>query len=391
MRDWIASRVAAMPRVGSRLSLDHADRAKARGVGVLKTSGTPPSPPAEHVLEAAARAVRDNGTAPSQGLIELREAAAAKLRRDNGVVVDPATEILVTSGGQQGLLLAMLGALEPADEIIVPTPSYFIDALVALSGATARFVPLDAGTGYALDLDRIADAVTDRTKAVLLVNPSNPGGHVATVGELQALVDLAGRRDLLVLADESYERIIFDGRTHQSVAALSGSAGRVVTVHSCSKTYALAGWRVGYVVAPAPLTAQFRKLLEWTQLGCDYVSQHAARAALSGPQGWTWAIRDRFEENRNRLVDEAGKLRHVPYVIPEGNPNLFLDFTATGRSADAIAEYLLNRHGIRTTPGEFFHTPGHVRLEFGGALDTIAEVGRRLARAANELDGMAAK
>jgi len=387
MRDWVAPRVAALPRVGSRLSLDHAEAAKRRGVDVLKTSGTPQTPPPPHVLEAASRAARDNGTAPSQGLLELREAIAAKLLRDNGLGADPATDIVVTSGAQQGLLLAMAGTLQAGDEIIVPTPTYFIDGLVALSGATPRFVALDAASGYALDVARLERAVTPRTKAILLVNPSNPGGHVATAAELDALAGLARRRDLLLIADESYERIVYDGRRHLSVAALAEGAGRVVTVHSCSKTYALAGWRVGYVAAPAPLTAAFRKLLEWVQLGCDYVSQRAALAALAGSQEWTLAIRDGFEQNRDRLVEETGKLPNVSYVVPEGNPNLFLDVTATGRPAAEAAAYLLDRHGVRTTPGEYFHTPGHLRLEFGGTLEVVAEAGRRLARAAAELSG----
>ncbi len=386
MRDWTAPRIAALPRVGSRLSLDHAEAAKRRGVDVLKTSGTPQTPPPPHVLEAASRAAHDNGTAPSQGLPELREAIAAKLLRDNGLRADP-TEIVVTSGAQQGLLLAMAGTLQAGDEIIVPTPTYFIDGLVALSGVTPRFVALDAATGYALDVGRLERAVTPRTKAILLVNPSNPGGHVATAAELDGLAALARRRDLLLIADESYERIVYDGRRHLSVAALADGAGRVVTVHSCSKTYALAGWRVGYVAAPASLTAAFRKLLEWVQLGCDYVSQRAALAALAGAQAWTLAIRDGFEQNRDRLVEETGKLPNVSYVVPEGNPNLFLDVTATGRSAAEAAAYLLDQHGVRTTPGEYFHTPGHLRLEFGGSLEVVAEAGRRLARAAAEWTG----
>jgi aspartate/methionine/tyrosine aminotransferase len=115
------------------------------------------------------------------------------------------------------------------------------------------------------------------------------------------------------------------------------------------------------------------------------VSQRAALSALQGPQEWTYAIRDAFQANRDRLVEQAGKLPRVAYVIPEGNPNLFLDFTATGLAAAEVATYLLERHGIRTTPGECFQTPGHVRLEFGGNPETIVEVGRRLVRAATEL------
>lgn len=385
MRDWSTPRVAALPRVGSRLSLDHAERARARGVDVLKTSGTPHTPPPAHVLSAASRAAGENGSAPSQGLPSLREAIAAKLQSENGIRVDAATEVLVTSGAQQGLLLTLLGTVQAGDEVIVPTPSYFIDALIALSGATPVFVALDPATGYALDIERIRRAVTSRTKAILVVNPSNPGGHVATAEELGALVELSTGQDLLVIADESYERIVYDGRRHLSVAALPGAAGRVVTIHSCSKTYALAGWRVGYVAAPGSLVAQLRKLLEWVQLGCDYVPQVAALAALTGPQDWTFAIRDTFQRNRDRLVAELGELAGVPYVIPQGNPNLFPDFRATGRSAEEVAMHLLERHGIRTTPGEYFQAPGHVRLEFGGDADTIAEVGRRLAKAAIEL------
>lgn len=384
-RDWRAPRIQALPRVGSRLSLDEAERAGAGGVPVLKTSGTPHTPPPAHVLEAASRAARDNGTAPSQGLPSLREAIAAKLDRENGVRVDPHREVLVTCGAQQGLFLAIVGSLQAGDEILIPTPTYFIDAPVAVSGATPVFVPLDPARGYALEAERIEGAITARTKALLLVNPSNPGGHVATAEELAALGRLAERHDILLIADESYERIVYDGRRHVSVAALDGLARRVVTIHSCSKTYALAGWRVGYLAGPAPLVGEFRKLLEWIQLGCGYVAQVAALAALTGPQEWTLEIRDMFQANRDRLIQELGRCARVPYVVPQGNPNLFLDVRAVGRPAPDVADFLLERHGIRTTPGEYFHAPGHLRLEFGGEPETIAEVGRRLRKAMAEL------
>jgi aspartate/methionine/tyrosine aminotransferase len=371
--------------VGSRLGLDRAAAARARGVDVLALSGTPQTPPPAHVLEAAARAARESGTAHSQGLPALREAIAAKLARDNGIVADPETEVLVTGGAQQGLCLALMAVLDPGDEVVVPTPAYFLDGLLALAAVHAVWVPTSPATGYALDVDRIARVVTPRTRAIVLVNPSNPGGHVATPAELQALGALAARRDLTLVCDESYERIVYDGRRHVSVAALPGVRDRVVTVHSCSKTYALAGWRVGYAAGPADAVAAMRKLLEWVQLGCDAVSQHAALAALAGPQEWTFAIREAFEANRDRLVKEAGPLPGMPYVVPEGNPNLFLDVRRAGRSAAEVAAHLLDRHGIRTTPGEFFQTPGFVRLEFGGALETVAEAGRRLVRAAEGL------
>jgi len=383
--NWTALYISRLPRVGSRLSLDQAEHARAHGISVLKTSGTPRLPPPAAVLEAASRAVRENGTAPSQGLIELREAISEKLRRDNGILADPATQILVTNGAQHGLFLALVGALGPGDEVLVPTPSYFVDGLIALSAGKAVFAPLEAATGYALDIDRLNGAITPRTKAMMLVNPGNPGGHVATEEELTALAELVITRDLLLIADESYERITYDGRRHHSVGAFERLAGRVVTIHSCSKTYALAGWRVGYVAGPPSFIAQLRKVLEWVELGCDYISQKAAAAALSGPQDWTGAILVSFQRNRDHLVTELGAASGLPFVVPQGNPNLFLDIRGSRRSATGVAEYLLERHGIRTTPGEYFQTPGHVRLEFGGEFDVITEVGRRLRRATEEL------
>jgi aspartate/methionine/tyrosine aminotransferase len=385
VRDWTAPRVARLPRVGSRLGLDLADAARARGVDVLKTSGTPTSPPPAHVLEAASRAALENGVAPSQGLPELRSAIAAKLARDNGIHADAATEILVTNGAQHALFLTLLGVLEAGDEVVVPTPTYFVDALIDLAGARAIPVPLDPSPGYPIDAGRIRRAISGRTRALLLVNPGNPTGHVATADELSAVADLAIERDLLVIVDESYERIVYDGRSHVSIGADARLAGRVVTIQSCSKTYALAGWRVGYLAGPPGVVAQLRKLLEWNALGCDYVSQHAALAALRGPQGWTETIRDDFRANRDRLVDELLGLEEMPFVVPEGNPNLFPDVGRLGADATAVAAYLLERHGVRVTPGEYFQAPGHVRLEFGGAPEVVVEVGRRLRQAVREL------
>ncbi len=366
IEELIANHAASATRNGSRAMYDFADSLRRRGKPVIHLTGAPPGPPPAHVLEAAARAVYENGRAPSNGLLEFREAISVKLRRENGVVADAGTEVLVTHGGMQALHAAISVALEPGDEVIFVTPCFYFYGIAELLGAAPVYVPCAEAEGFQVDPDRIAAAVTARTRLLVLNTPVNPTGAVIPAEDLAALLDLARTRNFLIISDESYEKLVFDGRSHVSIGAFEARPEYVLTVHSFTKSYAMQGWRVGYVAAAAPLVAAMRKVLEYTTLSGNYVAQRAATAALTGPQGWVDEISRQVDANRQLVLRAFGEISSVSFVPPAGGPNVYLNVTALAPSCAEVAAWLLEEYGVLTVPGDAFKYPGYLRLSFAG-------------------------
>ena len=273
-------RVAAVPRSGIREIMDLAQRP-----GVIHLEiGQPDFPTPAHIVAAANHAAERGhiGYTANAGMPELCEALAAKLHQDNGVRV--ATEqVIVTIGAMGALYGSLLSVLEPGDQLLVPDPGYPNYRMTAeLCGAESVPYPLPAADGYQPDLDALAAAISPRTKAIVVGSPSNPTGTVIHRDRLQGIVELAERHDLYLVSDECYEKLVFDGR-HVSPASL-GAGDRCFTVGSFSKSYAMTGWRVGYVACPKPIVPLLVKLQEATVSCAPVLSQHAALAALAGPQ-----------------------------------------------------------------------------------------------------------
>ncbi len=362
----IASRAASASRNGSRAMYDHADGLRRRGKRVIHLTGAPPGPPPSHVLEAAARAVYENGRAPSNGLLELREAIRAKLHRENGIVADPGTDVLVTHGGMQALHAAMTAILDPGDEVIFVAPCFYFYGIAELLGARSVYVPCAEVEGFRVDPRRIAAAVSARTKLLVLNTPVNPTGVVIPSEDLAAILSLAQARNFLILSDESYEKLVFDGRSHVSIGALEQHPERVLTVHSFTKSYAMQGWRVGYVASAAPLVGAIRKVLEYTILSGNYVAQQAAIAALTGPQEWVAEIGRQVDANRQLVLRGFCEMGPVTFVPPAGGPNIYLNVTGLGGSCSEVAAWLLEEHGVPTVSGDAFKVPGYLRFSFAG-------------------------
>lgn len=384
----IANRTAAAARNGSRAMYDRADALRRRGKHVIHLTGAPPGPPPGHVLEAASRAVYENGRAPSNGLLELREAISAKLRRENGVVADPVTEVLVTHGGMQALHAAMTAILDPGDEVIFVTPCFYFFGIAELLGAVPVYVSSSEVDGFRVDPLRIAAAVTDRTKLLVLNTPVNPTGVVIPSDDLANILRLAQTRNFLILADESYEKLVFEGKSHVSIGAFEERPERVLTVHSFTKSYAMQGWRVGYVAAAGPFVAAMRKVLEHTILSGNYVAQRAATAVLTGPQDWVHEIGRRIDANRQIVLRGFRAMNPVTFVSPTGGPNIYLNVTRLGGSCSEAAVWLLEEHGVLTVPGDAFKVPGYLRFSFAGERQdlerAIAVVGEAVSRRRQE-------
>jgi aspartate/methionine/tyrosine aminotransferase len=315
------------------------------------------------------------------GTLELREAIAAKLAEENGIDVDPQTEVTVTSGSQEAMFDAALGFLNPGDEALVLDPyypAYFEDTLLAQ--AVPVTVPLGAQNGYRIVLEDFESKVTDRTKMVWMCNPSNPTGHVWSREDLEVIADVARKHDLIVFADEIYEKLVYDNARHISMASLPGMKDRTITVNGFSKAYAMTGWRIGYVAAEKRLSAALRTLHYYTTLCPNVISQEAALAALTGPQTCVQEMRAEYERRRGLVMSEISRLRHVLYEVPKGAFYVFPDFSKLEKSDEKLAVHLLEKAEVVTVPGSGFGNAGkgHLRISYAPEYRQVKEGMKRI-------------
>lgn len=383
----IARRVRQLDRVVSRLSADAADRRKAAGKEILPLYGAPYWLPPSHVLAAAAEAVGQLTGAPAAGTLALRRAIAEKLERENGILVDPDHEVLVTNAAMHGLSLVFTALLDPGDEVVLFAPGFFFDGLIKLAGGLPVSVPTAQENGWRWDVGALARALSPRTKMIVVNSPANPTGYVASEDDLAAIGALAKARDLLIVSDEAYETMVYDGAVHWSIAAVDEARERTISVFSFTKSYALKQWRVGFLAAPARIAAHLLKVLEWNVLACNHVAQAAAQAALQGPQEWVRGTAVRYERCRDLMLAGLDGVPGISYVVPKGAPFLFLDVGGIGVSDEEFACFLLDEFGVLVDPGGPFQSASHVRLPFGGEDDVIAEAARRIGHAAAQIAG----
>ena len=345
----ISNTVRSIPRSGIRVILDLAQRP-----GVIHLEiGQPDFPTPPHIVEAAFRAAREGktGYTPNAGYASLREAICEKLERENGVLTDP-DRITVTIGAMEALYASLLTILEPGDEILVPDPGYpnYHMAATLCGGRTIRY-PMLADEGYQPDVDAIEDLITPATKAVVINSPSNPTGAVITEPRMKAIADSAERHDLYVVSDECYEKIIFDG-DHVSPASFGGS-DRYFTVNSLSKSYAMTGWRVGYVAAPSELAPMFVKLQESIVACAPSISQVAAEAALRGPQDCVADMVASYRRRRDLAVDVVRSKGLFRYA-PGGAFYLLIDVPGWSGDTYTFAREVLESRDVAIAPGETF-------------------------------------
>ncbi len=319
-----------------------AERALAGRTDVLPLKGSVGAPLPPHVREAVLAALDEHTvTPPSRGHLALREAIA----RDLPAPADPETQILVTNGAMQALGLVFRAVLEPGDEVIVPTPSYFFRGLVERAGGTFVPVPTPEDT-WRWDPAAIEAAVTERSRLLVLTNPNNPTGHLPTRAEIDELLALAARHRLTVLTDEAYERCIFDGEL-----ASAWGAENVILVRSLGKSLALPAWRIGFVAAePAVIDACLREL-EWDVIRVSHPVQRAAAAALDGPQDWLDALRAQTRRDRDAAHARFGDAAHLPAATP------FLWLRLGDEPLDPR---------LPVVDGAAFGTPGYARLPIAG-------------------------
>ena len=339
----------------------------------------------EHIKAAAIAAIRDGraaGYSVTSGLPELRREIVAKLARDNRISAD-ISEIIVTVGAIEGLAAAIMAVADPGDEVILPTPTYstHIRQVVIASGKPV-LVPCIEERGFALDLAAIREAVTPRTRAILYCSPSNPTGTVFSEDQLGELAAIALEHNLAVITDEAYEYFTFDGHQHFSIASIPEVKKNVISCFTFTKTYAMTGWRIGYLHADAATIKQITKTHIPFAICAPTVSQYAALAALQGPQDCVTTFASHYLAARDRMCERLDNLKSVfDYQKPAGSYLMFPRILPEeGRDSVTFCTKLLQEAKVSTTPGIAFGPTGesHLRMSFCVPTETIDQAFDRM-------------
>jgi aspartate/methionine/tyrosine aminotransferase len=357
--------------------------------GVNLAQGMPDFPPPPAVIAAAHRALDGDfhQYAITWGAPSLRRAIADKYRAFYGMEVDPERHVTVCCGSTETMLSTLLAVLNPGDEVIVFEPFYEnYGPGCIISGAVPIWVPLEP-PDFAFDPDRLARAVTPRTKAIIFNSPNNPSGKVFSRADLQVIADLCLRHDLLAITDEIYEHIIYDGLGHTPIATLPGMAERTITISGVSKSYSVTGWRVGWAVAPEALSVGIRRAHDFVTVGAPHPLQEAAVTALALPRDYYDGLREGYQRRRDLLlgyVERAGfvawKPRGAYYILTEA-----AHFIKALRLEDdtAFALWLVKEVGVATVPGSSFYAHPElgrtkIRFCFPKTDPVLREAGERL-------------
>ncbi len=383
--------VAAMSPSATLSVSARAKALKRQGRDVVELSaGEPDFDTPAPIVEAAHQALRDGffHYTPNAGLPELREAISEKLRRENNLNIPPEC-VLCSSGAKQSIAQAILATCGPGDEVVIPAP-YWVSYpdQVLLAGATPVVVESSAEEGYTLTPDRVEAAITPRTRLLLFNSPSNPTGAVYSPGEIESFAEMLGRHPaVLVLSDEIYEHVIFD-TPHASIGALEGMAERTLTVNGFSKSFAMTGWRLGYLGGPRWVVDAAATVQSQLTSAPNAIAQRAGVAALTMSHEPLRDMVEAFRRRRDYLLGRLAGMDGIVCPTPEGAFYLFPDVSAFfGRTAPdglriddgaALCLYLLEQHDLALVPGSAFGAPGAVRISYAAGMDDLAKGADRL-------------
>jgi aspartate aminotransferase len=387
-----------MLTIGTETAFEAAARARAleaTGRSVIHLEiGEPDFDTPANIREAAKRAIDAGRThyPPFSGIPELRAAIAADSTARRGFEVDPA-RVFVTVGGKGVMYYAILALVDPGDEVIVPDPGYPIyESVTRFVGGTAVPIQIRQENAFRMDPDELASLVTSRTKLIVINSPANPTGGVLTRSDLERVAQIAIERDLVVLSDEIYSRILYDGEEHVSIASLPGMAERTIVLDGFSKTYAMTGWRLGYGIVPQWLDHGFGRLIINSVSGATTFAQHGAVEALNGPQDEVEAMVAEFRARRDLVVDGLNAIPGVSCLRPVGAFYVFPEISATGLTGAELADRLLNEAGVSVLAGTAFGSVGtnHIRLSYANSQENINEALRRMRTVVEPLTATAA-
>ena len=388
----ISRRIAAIA-VSATLKVDAKAKAlQAEGRPVISyAAGEPDFATPANIVDAASRAVLDPKNyryTPAVGLPELREAIAAKTLRDSGWAV-PASQVIVTNGGKQAVYQSFATLLDPGDEVLLPSPYWTTyPEAVKLAGGVPVDVFAGADQGYLVTVEQLEAARTDRTKVLLFVSPSNPTGAVYSPAQTRAIGEWALEHGLWVIADEIYQNLVYDGiRAVSIVEAVPGLADRTIHVNGVAKSYAMTGWRLGWMVGPTDVIKATGNLQSHLSSNVSNISQRAAIEALTGPQDQVELMRQSFDRRRRTIVTELNKIDGLRCPTPEGAFYVYPDVTGllgrtwggvTPTTSLELADLILEQAEVAVVPGEAFGPSGYLRLSYALGDDALIEGVSRL-------------
>ncbi len=384
---FVSKRIEAVPPSGIRRFFDiAATMSDVISLGIGEPDFVTPAP----IVRAGVRSLEEGHTSytSNSGILELRELVSAQLEKLYSVRYDPETELLVTVGVSEALLLALMSVLEAGDEVIVPEPSFVAyQPTVVFAGGKPVAVPTYVEQEFRVTVDDLERARTPRTKAVLLGYPNNPTGAVLDRDRLREIAEWVQRHNLLVVSDEIYDRLVY-GIEHTCFSSLPGMWERTILLGGFSKSYAMTGWRIGYAAAPPPVLAAMRKIHQYIIMSAPTTGQEAAIEALKSGEPFVEAMREEYDRRRRTIVDGFNRIG-LDCFEPRGAFYAFPSIESTGLSDEEFSERLLMEHKVAMVPGSAFGKSGagHARASYATSLPNIEEALDRIERFVNGVRG----
>ncbi len=380
-----------IPFSGIRKVFEAAGKLEKEGKEIINLGiGRPNFDTPEFIKDAAKKAIDDGYTyyTSNYGIEPLREAIAKKFNKDNGLHME-ISDIIVAVGANQAVSIAMTAMLDPGDEVLVPNPSwlhYFYCA--ELCGAKTVSYPLLEENEFNVQIEDIEHLITPKTKMIIVNSPNNPTGSVLTIESLEKIAKIAKENNLIVLSDEIYEKLLYDGSKHTSIASLPGMEERTIIINGVSKAYAMTGWRIGFVASKNPefISAMIR-VLQYTVTCAASVSQYAALAALEGPQECTEEMRVQFDRRRKLVYESINKIPGLSCICPKGAFYCFVNIKGLGISDEEASHYYLNEAGVAMIPGSAFgeYGTGYLRIAFSNSYENIEKARDKIKAATAQL------
>jgi aspartate/methionine/tyrosine aminotransferase len=383
-------------RLQNILSLPALEAAKMREMAlrtkdVIKlTSGEPNFVTPAHIREAAKKALDDGYTfyTPTSGLPEFKEAVAEKIVKEHHIEIEPNSEVIATPGGIEGIFLAIMGVINPGDEVLIPDPCYVgYPTCIRFADGIPVSVPLSEDNDFRLEPSEVEKRITKATKMIILNSPSNPTGTVMGHRDLEAMVDIAERNDLLILSDEAYEKIVYDDAKHHSVISFPGMKERTILIGSLSKTYAMTGWRIGYLVGDENLVQNLGKIQSSITLCVNAVVQRAAVAALKGSHDFVDEMLREYDKRRQFIVKKLNAIDDIHCSMPRGAFFVFPSIKEIGVDSLRLTEFLMNEAKVAVYPGIAFGAQGehHIRLSYSTSIELLDTALERMRKALEKL------
>ena len=383
--------VKKMARIGVESAFEVMVKARAleaTGKSVIHLEiGEPDFPTPRNVIEAGKKALDEGWTkyGPTQGLPELRQSIASYISRTRGIRVGP-QNVCVVPGGKPIMYFVIIALLEEGDEAIYPDPGFPIyESMIRFQGAKPVAIPLRESHGFSLDIHELKDRLTDRTKLVILNSPHNPTGGIIPAGDIQEIAAMLRERDIMVLSDEIYSRIIYDGEP-SSIASVDGMLDKTVILDGFSKTYSMTGWRLGYGVMPERLAGAVVKLMVNSNSCTASFTQRAGIEALEGPQDAVDAMVAEFKSRRDAIVKGLNTIPGFRCPVPAGAFYVFPNVEGTGVDSKELADYLLYEGGVACLDGQCFGAEGrgYLRFSYANSLENILDAVERIRKVSSK-------